>query len=144
MNTEATLPGVFRSMAYITRDYVQAHPTTLFIMGDNMIGKGISKGAGQAEQMRGEPNTIGIPTKYRPSRDEHSYFTDASWNQLVVRGAIVNAFDRVENALITGQDVVIPSRGIGTGRAELQQRAPVIWEYIQDQISQLECRFGEK
>ena len=59
---------------FIERSMLQQRPNDIFIFGDNMIRKGLG---GQAREMRGEPNAIGIPTKKFPSMSEASFFTDA-------------------------------------------------------------------
>jgi hypothetical protein len=47
-------------LKHITREMVRADPSTVFVFGDNMARNGL---AGQAKEMRGEPNAIGVPTK---------------------------------------------------------------------------------
>jgi hypothetical protein len=87
--------------------------------------------------MRGEPNAVGIPTKWKPERAASSYFCDDDWQNGDVRHAIFGAFNRIEAALAEGRDVVIPRDGIGTGLAELPQRAPKIHAYIEGRIRAL-------
>ncbi len=54
---------------YITRTIVQENPDILYVFGDNMTGTGYG---GQAAQMRGEVNAVGVPTKWRPDNNEGS------------------------------------------------------------------------
>jgi hypothetical protein len=122
-------------LARITRAMVRCDQQSVFVYGDNMEGRGLG---GQAGQMRGEPNTIGVPTKWKPERTPTAYFTDADWNDSNVRHAIVGAFDRMLEALAVGKDVVIPADGLGTGLAELPQRSPLIFGYIVAAIASLE------
>jgi len=49
-----------RTEKHITRQMLRAEPGTLWVFGDNLQRKGLG---GQAKEMRGEPNAIGIPTK---------------------------------------------------------------------------------
>lgn len=64
----------FRYVKYITRQMMRAEPTTLFVFGDNLAQVGYG---GQAKEMRGEPNAVGIPTKRKPSRTApDEFFTD--------------------------------------------------------------------
>jgi hypothetical protein len=120
--------------ARITRGFVRTHPKSYFVFGDNMAREGFG---GQAAAMRGEPNSIGIPTKWRPARDEPAYFTDGDWDNADVRSAIVEAFILIEKAVGRGRDVYMPCEGIGTGRAELPKRAPRIYGYIHDRLAKL-------
>jgi len=114
--------------AKITRADVKSNPDKVYLFGDNLIGKGMG---GQAAEMRGEPNAIGIPTKKAPAMTEGSFFTDADFE--VAKKAIDEAFASIP----PGKTVVIPEAGLGTGRAQLQQRAPKIWAYLQQKLSNL-------
>jgi len=105
---------------------LQAEPETLFVFGDNMKEVGLG---GQAREMRGEPNAVGIPTKWRPSNREGAFFIDADLP--AVQGLIDERFDRIEKHLAGGGAVVWPSAGIGTGLADLKARAPRIWAYLE-------------
>ena len=61
---------------------------------------------GQAREMRGEPNSIGIPTKWAPDSNKSSYFCDGD----------------LDNT---------------TGLSQLARRAPRIYKYITDFLTQL-------
>jgi hypothetical protein len=124
-------------MNRITREEVRNHPERVYIFGDNMEGRGFG---GQAAAMRGEPNAIGVPTKWQPERTPRAYFTDDDWCDGDVRHAIRQAFALIERALADGRDVVIPADGLGTGLAELPKRAPRIHRYIEDRIALLSER----
>lgn len=119
---------------HIARAELRFAPTTLFVFGDNMSQTGYG---GQAKEMRGEMNAVGIPTKWRPERGPGAYFADVDFAH--VREAIDSGFVRLEAALTAGYDVVFPADGIGTGLAELEQRAPFIFSYIQEKITTLEA-----
>lgn len=121
--------------AYITRAYVCKNPHKLFLFGDNLIGRGLG---GQAREMRGEPNAIGIPTKKLPARTTDAYFTDDELDSN--KSAIDRAFDEVNRWLFDHGEtavLVIPSSGLGTGRAELAQRAPRTFAYLQMKLDEL-------
>jgi hypothetical protein len=111
---------------WVTRDMLRSSPETLFVFGDNMKQRGLG---GQAREMRGEPNAVGIPTKWRPSNDCDAFFIDTDLP--AVQGVIDQAFDRITAHLESGGEVVWPSAGIGTGLADLSARAPRIFEYIE-------------
>lgn len=120
----------------ITRALVQADRDTVFVFGDNMEGRGFG---GQAKAMRGEQNTIGVPTKWAPERTPSAYFTDTDAMNRDVWHAIHDAFERIRAALAAGRNVVIPADGLGTGLAELPTRAPKIHAMIQATIEGLEA-----
>lgn len=98
---------------------------------------------GQAAEMRGEPNAIGVPTKWRPAHYPSACFTDADWEYDGVKIAIRAAFVTAEMFLDAGYDVVIPADGLGTGLARLSKAAPVILREIDALISGLEARSRE-
>ena len=113
---------------------VRAQPDRLFVFGDNIERRGFG---GQAAAMRGEPNAIGVPTKWKPERGQDAYFTDADADLFQVRDAIITAFQQMEAALAAGRDVVIPADGLGTGLADLPTRAPRIYRAIERRIANL-------
>ena len=121
------------TMKWITRAVVRDHPDRIFVFGDNLVGRGFG---GQAAAMRGEPNVIGIPTKRLPSNSENAFFTDAEFEQNIA--AIDQAFERLSViCLTTDQVIVIPANGIGTGRAQLESRAPLTFAYLQKRLGNL-------
>lgn len=107
----------------ITRAMLRAEPDTLFVFGDNMARTGYG---GQAMEMRGEPNAVGIPTKWSPGMSPVDFFTDRDFDQ--ARVAIDDAFHLLRRH---SGSIVWPEDGIGTGLAELPQRAPKIWAHIE-------------
>lgn len=123
----------------ITRACLQANPRTLFVFGDNMAGTGLG---GQAKEMRGEPNAVGIPTKLLPSMGENAFFQDADFPR--AKPKIDAAFVRLFMQAANGGDIVWPHAGIGTGMAELEKRAPQIWNYIERTRVALEKACGPK
>ena len=121
------------TMRWIARSFVRSRPEVLFVFGDNMAMTGYG---GQAKELRGEPNTVGIPTKWKPSRDSSAFFLDTDLPDVQPR--IDEGFARLEAHLRAGGLVVWPEDGIGTGRACLKTCAPVIWDYIQARKKQLQ------
>ena len=105
----------------IRRQMLKDAPDVLFVFGDNLrrIGMG-----GQAAEMRGEPNAVGIPTKIAPSMAPDAFFTDADLSKAL--DAFAEGFAKLDAHLRTGGTIVVPEAGIGTGRAQLEQRAPTI------------------
>jgi len=118
---------------FITRIQLKREPFVLFVFGDNMerFGHG-----GQAREMRGEPNAVGIPTKWAPNMSPTSFFSDADFDE--VKPSIDAAFARLRRHVHQGGRVVWPKDGIGSGLADLPRRAPKIWEYIEDRRMNLE------
>jgi len=120
-------------MKWITRSFVRAHRDHIFLFGDNLARRGFG---GQAAQMRAEPNAIGIPTKRLPSNTEEAFFIDAEFEQN--KAAIDRAFERIAPMSSTlEQVIVIPSDGLGTGRAQLENRAPLTFTYLQKRLRDL-------
>ena len=109
---------------HITRAMLRAEPEKLFVFGDNMIRRGFG---GQAKEMRGEPNAIGIPTKWYPSMHKDAFFVDSDSIAFENHSAGEVISLRLHSGII-----VWPEDGIGTGRAQLKQRAPEIWYIIEE------------
>lgn len=118
----------------ITRQYVRENRHKIFLFGDNLLGRGFG---GQAKAMRGEANAIGIPTKKRPSREPDAFFSDSEFeqNKLAIDNALSTLCEQPAGTII-----VIPSSGLGTGRAELESRAPRTFAYLQQRLSNLQSR----
>lgn len=110
---------------YITREYVRSHTDQHFLFGDNLQRGGFG---GQAREMRGEPNTIGIITKRAPSMREDAFLSDEEWP--MVRLSWGHAARIIIWHLTYGGTVVIPKAGLGTGYAQLPIRAPYIAEQL--------------
>lgn len=115
-----------------TCELVRNHPHCLFVFGDNLLGRGCG---GQAV-IRFCSNAIGIPTKKYPNMAEGSFFTDTEFvsNVLILNEAI----DKLRRRAATYQVVVFPSDGLGTGLAELNQRAPRTFAYLNKCIADLQ------
>jgi hypothetical protein len=109
-----------------SRDDLKSNPDVLFVFGDNMAGTGLR---GQAAACRGEPNAVGLPTKWKPGTKPAHYFTNGSLT--AVRPVLNDAFRRLAQHLDSGGDVVWPADGVGTGLAELNERARSIAAYIE-------------
>lgn len=103
----------------IVRADLRANRHAWYVFGDNeaRTGKG-----GQAREMRGEPNAIGVATKRLPSTKDEAFWTDTDYGRNV--GCLEHDFRPIEAALRRGEIVVWPLDGIGSGRADLVNRAP--------------------
>ena len=120
-------------MKRISREFVRANRDRIFLFGDNLVGQGFG---GQAAAMRGEPNCVGIPTKKFPSSRDDAFFTDLEFDQN--KAAIDHSFELLASiSSTTDQVIVIPANGIGTGRAQLESRAPLTFAYLQKRLGDL-------
>lgn len=118
----------------ITRWIVRQYPSTLFVFGDNLLRLGLG---GQAKEMRGEPNAVGIPTKRSPSLRDDAFFTDADLFDFAWHSD--PDFARLMDHLCAGGMVVMPEDGIGTGLADLKRRAPAIWDRLQERLAEMKA-----
>lgn len=112
-----------RLQKFIRRADLRANPSTLYVFGDNLLERGYG---GQAREMRGEPNAVGIPTKVSPSE----YAADHLALEFMRKW--VQAFENLDyHMTAVGGDVVWPEDGIGTGLADMQNRAPKLWQTLE-------------
>jgi len=112
----------------ITRDEVRANRDKIYVFGDNLLGVGYG---GQAKEMRGEYNAVGIPTKKSPTE----FLTDSDYSRAAP--LIAAKFGTIKGHLQSGRTVVIPSAGIGTGLADLPSKAPKIWAMVKENLERL-------
>jgi hypothetical protein len=110
---------------FIRREDLIENRDKVYLFGDNTIHVGYG---GQAGEMRGEPNAIGIPTLKEPG----AFFTD---NEFETNKQII---DEAFRQIPSGKTVVIPSDGLGTGIARLDKVAPRTFKYVVDKIKELE------
>ena len=122
-----------RRIAWYDRDFIRAHKDWYFVFGDNLLRRGYG---GQARACRGEPNTIGIPTKYAPSGDEDAFLSDDEYTQIYK--IYDSVFGKIDDLLTAGVTIVIPSGGIGTGYARLAEKAPQIYKLLLIKMKPLE------
>lgn len=117
-----------------TREQAVAQSDKVFLFGDNTDDRINTKYVPSATQavIRGLPNAIGIDTKKDRGREESSYFTDADFPQFKKQ-----VDEAIQQAKDSGKNIVIPGDGIGTGKAQLKERAPKLFEYLQEQLTKL-------
>ena len=128
------MPGKIYLAPHITRKLVRDNSDVLFVFGDNMLQSGFG---GQAKEMRNEPNTIGIPTKWSPHTTSEAYFINSDIYNPQIRRRIDLGFEKLENHLKNNKDICFPKNGIGTGLSQLEQRAPNVLKYIELKIRKL-------
>ncbi|HMS38823.1 MAG TPA: hypothetical protein PKE69_01260 [Pyrinomonadaceae bacterium] len=113
---------------HITRDDVRAEKDKIFLFGDNLAQKGFG---GQAKEMRGEENSLGIPTKKLPSNSKDAFFTDKEF------AANIKAIDEAFGKIPPDKVVVIPKAGLGTGLAGLEEKAPQTFAYLNEKLADI-------
>ena len=123
---------------FIYRADLRANQDVLYVFGDNLKRVGLG---GQAKEMRGEHNAVGVATKRAPGHEHHDdysrsdYFSDN--NYISQMHQIDIDFEPVFNHLRKGGTVVIPMAGLGTGRSKLDEYAPRTAKYIEGIINKI-------
>jgi len=114
---------------WYTKELIRAHPEWLFLFGDNNERIGLK---GQAYVCRGEPNCLGIRTKWLPNMRPNAFFADVDYAHCtkMITEDLQRAFEYVDE----GGVVVLPMTGLGTGFAELEDHAPGIYRYLENAI----------
>lgn len=119
---------------WIYRADLRRNPEWRYVFGDNVQRAGFG---GQAKEMRGEPNAIGVATKWKPTMDLSAFFDDGE----NCRFEVLRDLRKIEAALKEGRVVVVPEDGIGTGLSRLPQRAPKLNAMIQGYFDNAAQRF---
>lgn len=105
----------------ILRSDLKLNPGVLYAFGDNLDRVGLG---GQAKEMRGEPNAVGLATKkstylcYTDTAGDFSMFLEGFSSDLALL-AELGSFD-IKNGW--KKTVVFPTDGVGTGLACLPPR----------------------
>ena len=120
------MPLLFQHRIY--RSDPIANPAVLYAFGDNEARIGFG---GQAAEMRGERNAVGIATLASPGVFWSD--ADAAGNCKVIDADMAPLFA----ALRVGRIVVFPSDGVGSGLAQLERRAPETWAHLQRRVAEL-------
>jgi hypothetical protein len=117
---------------FIHREDLQLNPSIKYLFGDNLMRQGLG---GQASEMRGEPNAIGIATKVAPSTGPMSYFNDDMYMEHV-KTILDDMMPAIEH-IMNGGTLVIPTDGLGSGLSQLPARAPKVNKALNDLIDYL-------
>lgn len=120
------MPVIRQSRIY--RVDLIANPTILYVFGDNEERWGLG---GQAREMRGEPNAVGVAALTAPGvffRED-----DAARQCAVIDADMAPLFE----AMRRGELIVFPLDGIGTGLADLEARSPTTFNHLQRRIADL-------
>ncbi len=122
---------IYQKMIY--REDCKRNPLVLYLFGDNERRSGMG---GQAAEMRGESNAIGIRTKRAPGREDQDYWSDKQFDRNCVM--IEEDLSRVKAHLRRGGTVVIPLDGIGTNRSEMEKRCPKTFHVLRQTLTSLD------
>lgn len=125
---------IFQKLIY--RPDLRANPDLIYLFGDNEQRIGLG---GQAREMRGEVNAVGIRTKRAPGMKEEDFWSDEKFD--IYSRMIDEDFHDVIQYARTGHSIVIPLDGLGTGLSELPTRAPKLLAYINEHIRHLGAYF---
>lgn len=143
MKVYSNLGRVIKVQGLIKREDLQANPNVTFLFGDNVkdhqktFAQRLGKG-GQAAEMAGEPNAVGIPTLWKApdGTDQSAYFSDTGFEE--IKAVIDKAFAQIK----PGMTIVVPvddhgNFNLGTGIAQLKEGAPSVLKYIESKIQAL-------
>tara|TARA_B100000745_G_scaffold299878_1_gene251861 strand:- start:569 stop:982 length:414 start_codon:yes stop_codon:yes gene_type:complete len=125
--------------AWITREEVKANPHWAYVFGDNVKRQGFG---GQAKAMRGEPNSIGVVTKWLPNDEKRSFFNESLQEHDALKTLVDKDLIKIEKLLLVGAVVVIPKDGLGTGLSRLPEFAPKLDLYIKTRINEFVEEYG--
>lgn len=121
------MPFIYQHRIY--RKDLQANPQVLYVFGDNQARCGLG---GQAAEMRGEPNAIGVATLDANIQP----YSDRDFDSNV---RVLNAdFQPIFAALRANKLVVFPLDGIGTGIADMPRRAPKTFAHLKNLVAHAE------
>lgn len=117
---------------FIFRVDLRANPKAVYLFGDNLLRVGLG---GQAKEMRGEPNAIGIATKVSPGMLPEDFFSDDLYDTYAK--TLIEDFEPAFRAAEAGKLIVVPHDGLGTGLSELPTRAPRLNKVLLDKLTEL-------
>lgn len=119
---------------YWTREYVKSQSDKVFLFGDNTDDRLYTWYVPRSTQavIRLLPNAIGIDTKKDRGTNPNSYFSDDDF--IPFKRQVDEA---IQQAKDSGKTIVIPSDGIGTGKAMLESKAPKLFNYLQESLNKL-------
>ena len=118
----------------IYRADLQANPAVIYVFGDNERRYGFG---GQAKEMRGEHNAVGVATLKAPGL----FWTEAEAQRQM---AVIDAdMKPLFAAAHLGRTIVFPLDGIGTGLSELERRSPTTFGHLICRVDALKSLKGE-
>ena len=129
MSLKGVKPVIY--LDWINRNFVRDHPNDIFIFGDNILRSGFG---GQAKEMRGELNAVGVMTKRKPTMDSDAFLSDDNPTDMM---NVATDLMRVMGYVNLGYQIYAPKKGLGTERARLKEKAPKIHAFIVDFFREL-------
>jgi hypothetical protein len=121
---------LYQKMIY--REDLRRNRDVLYLFGDNDRRDGFG---GQAAEMRGETNAVGVRTKREPGNDIASYWSDKDFEKNCQK--IEEDLGRVKAHLRRGGMVVIPIDGLGTGFSQMDRRCPRTFNVLNQSLDSL-------
>lgn len=119
---------IIRTIKFFNVETCKKNPRSLFIFGDNLLRFGKK---GQAI-IRSEPNAIGIVTKKYPSFEQKSYYNDNDFEDFKkqIVNDICDIINEYNDERLHYKEIIFPEDGIGTGLANLKNKAPKCFEFL--------------
>ena len=116
------------------RNEISKNTDKIYLFGDNTDDRVNTKYIPITTQavIRGLENSIGIDTKKNRSVSKDSYLTDEDFDWFKK-----HVDEQINLAKNSGKIIVIPEDGIGTGKAMLKEKAPKLFEYLQNELNNL-------
>ena len=129
-----TVNEVIVFKGFWNRKQVSEQTDKVFLFGDNTNDRLNTKHIPTSTQavIRGLPNAIGIDTKKGRGWSPADFFTDDDFDAFKQQ-----VDEAIQKAKDSGKIIVIPADGIGTGKAMLKEKAPKLFEYLQQELSNL-------
>lgn len=121
---------IFQKAIYredLRRNYAAGVPA-LYVFGDNIKRVGYG---GQAREMRGEPNAVGVATLNAPGVYFRNDPVSVDAQKRIIDRDMKPLFEHLKN----GGIIIFPSDGIGSGLARLQSASPDTWDYLQEKLA---------
>lgn len=107
---------------YFSEDQCNENPQNLYVFGDNSYRYGKK---GQAV-IRDCINSIGIPTKRKPSMAKDAFMRDEPEDFKDILSALGDLVDRSYSY----KNVVFPKNGLGTGLAKMNETSPILFKKL--------------
>lgn len=129
------MPVLYQKLIF--RSDLRHNPKVLYLFGDNEQRSGFG---GQAKEMRGEPNAIGVRTKRAPGLSDSDLWIEAfdPASSTEFKNMIDEDLECAIKRVTNGGIVIIPSDGLGTGLSHLPNVAPKTFRHLLDRMHQLE------
>jgi hypothetical protein len=130
------MPKQIYRQARIWRRDLEVNQHVLYLFGDNELRKGLG---GQAKEMRGELNAIGIRTKRAPGMAYNDFWHDEQDDEFILQCKMVGEdFVPVVQHLQRGGLICIPADGLGAGLSKMSVHCPRTKAYLDAHIQDLE------